>query len=310
MGDHKLIFVGPVGAGKTTAIATLSDHDIISTDAKATDITGQRKATTTVALDYGSLQTGSQKIKLYGAPGQIRFSFMWDVLANELAADTAAVILMLDNTRNAPQRDLAFYVKEFKTLIEDSQLIVAITHTDEKPTPTLAHYHTWLEQLGVSASVLFADARDHEQLLQLLHKALPEVVAAPNMPVTPTSHDAPQSAPAPYQESIKMKDTILNDVMKIRGVTGAILANPMGDILNSSNEDPALEEYLGYIAGMIPAFQSASSFDTARSIHLKSQQGENLTVFIEQEQILGVLSAQRASLRSVKQQVEDLLQWS
>ena len=53
--DNKIIFAGPVGAGKTTAIGAISDIAPVTTDARASDMTLNRKDTTTVALDYGVL---------------------------------------------------------------------------------------------------------------------------------------------------------------------------------------------------------------------------------------------------------------
>ena len=34
---YKLVFAGPVGAGKTTAIQSLSDIEVVRTEASATD---------------------------------------------------------------------------------------------------------------------------------------------------------------------------------------------------------------------------------------------------------------------------------
>ena len=48
---YKIVFAGPVGAGKTTAIKSLSDIEVVSTDARATDDVKLMKATTTVAMD-------------------------------------------------------------------------------------------------------------------------------------------------------------------------------------------------------------------------------------------------------------------
>ncbi|HNC18758.1 MAG TPA: GTP-binding protein, partial [Accumulibacter sp.] len=50
---NKIIFSGTVGAGKSTAIASLSDIPPVATEALATDATAQLKKTTTVAMDYG-----------------------------------------------------------------------------------------------------------------------------------------------------------------------------------------------------------------------------------------------------------------
>ena len=49
MAENKIIFTGPVGVGKTTAIAALSDDPPIKTDARASDMTTSMKSHTTVA---------------------------------------------------------------------------------------------------------------------------------------------------------------------------------------------------------------------------------------------------------------------
>lgn len=53
MRENKIIFTGPVGVGKTTAIAAISDEALVQTDASASDMTLDRKRNTTVAMDYG-----------------------------------------------------------------------------------------------------------------------------------------------------------------------------------------------------------------------------------------------------------------
>jgi len=62
MSQYKIIFTGPVGAGKTTAINSISDSPPIKTDAAASDMTKSRKAATTVAMDYGIMNlVGGEK---------------------------------------------------------------------------------------------------------------------------------------------------------------------------------------------------------------------------------------------------------
>ena len=74
MAQHKIIFAGPVGAGKTTAIGAISDIPPITTDAVASDMTANRKPNTTVAMDYGLMKLdGLERVHLYGTPGQERF---------------------------------------------------------------------------------------------------------------------------------------------------------------------------------------------------------------------------------------------
>jgi len=78
---NKIIFAGPVGVGKTSAITAVSDIPPAATEAMATDETMAIKSNTTVAMDYGILNLDNgEKVHLYGTPGQERFSFMWDIL--------------------------------------------------------------------------------------------------------------------------------------------------------------------------------------------------------------------------------------
>ena len=57
-------------------------------------MTVHRKGQTTVAMDYGTLQLDAQtKVHLYGTPGQERFDFMWEILAQ----GGLGLVLLLDN---------------------------------------------------------------------------------------------------------------------------------------------------------------------------------------------------------------------
>lgn len=71
MTHYKIIFTGPVGSGKTTAISALSDTPVLNTDEIASDMTRNRKPTTTVAMDFGVMKLdGDDQVLLYGTPGQ------------------------------------------------------------------------------------------------------------------------------------------------------------------------------------------------------------------------------------------------
>lgn len=74
----KLVVSGPVGAGKTTFIQSLSETEVIDTDEWSSEDIG--KARTTVALDFGTFTLDSNPIHLFGTPGQDRFDFMWEIL--------------------------------------------------------------------------------------------------------------------------------------------------------------------------------------------------------------------------------------
>jgi uncharacterized protein len=167
--DRKIIFTGPVGAGKTTAIASISDIEPIRTDEAASDMTARRKSATTVAMDYGMIRLGpTEKVHLYGTPGQERFDFMWDILTQ----GGVGLILLLDNTRPAPFHDLKFYISAFRNFIDSTRLVVGITQMDAKQSPTLDDYAAHMAELDVLAPVFEIDARKREDVSALIQALL------------------------------------------------------------------------------------------------------------------------------------------
>lgn len=173
---NKIIFTGPVGAGKTTAIASLSDIPPVSTDAAASDMTKTRKSATTVALDYGVMNLpGGEKIHLYGTPGQERFDFMWDILTT----GGIGLVLLLDNTRADPFQDVRFFTSKFRDFIDATSLVVGVTQMDLSPKPPLEEYHKQFEQLGLKPPIFEIDGRvraDVALLVQALLYAIDPVL--------------------------------------------------------------------------------------------------------------------------------------
>ncbi|RUM94169.1 MAG: GTP-binding protein [Thiothrix sp.] len=165
MKDKKIIVTGPVGAGKTTAIQTISDIQMVNTDEKASDITKAKKPRTTVAMDYGYVNLGEhERVHLYGTPGQKRFDFMWEVLSE----GALGLILLLDNSKPKPQKDLALYTRFFKDNIKKGKLVIGVTMFDKKTTPTLDDYRQWIDGLSIDAPVFSVDARVHQDVYSLV----------------------------------------------------------------------------------------------------------------------------------------------
>lgn len=170
MSAYKIIFTGPVGAGKTTAIGALSDITPVSTDRLASDMTRERKAETTVALDYGlvNLAEGAT-IHLYGTPGQERFDFMWEILIE----GGIGLVLLIDNSRPDPFVDLRFFIKAFRSFIDRSGLVVGVTRTDIRAQPAIEDYYQEMSVLNMSTVPVFeVDARKRKDVSMLVEALL------------------------------------------------------------------------------------------------------------------------------------------
>ena len=164
-GVPKIIFAGPVGVGKTTSIATVSDIPPVTTEARASDDTADLKENTTVAMDYGTLNLeGGQKVHLYGTPGQDRFDFMWDILTQ----GGIGLVLLLDNSREDPLADMEFYLNAFKDFISEREVVVGVTRMDGSPRPGIYSHQTKLKELGLNAPVFEVDGRNKHDMKTLL----------------------------------------------------------------------------------------------------------------------------------------------
>ncbi len=131
MKQIKFIFTGPPGAGKTTAIAAISEFPPVSTDVLSTDDLAKTKEKTTVAMDFGQITLDNGlKIGLYGTPGQERFRFMWEILVQ----GGLGLIVLIDNRRPDPLKDLEIYLDNFSEFIDKTDAVIGITCSDVKET--------------------------------------------------------------------------------------------------------------------------------------------------------------------------------
>lgn len=161
----KIVFAGPVGSGKTTAIRSLSDIDVVNTDAVASDVVRSIKSTTTVAMDYGLMRLDSgDQVRLYGTPGQKRFDFMWDILTEH----ALGLVLMLKASNPDPVSDLRFYVKEFRGLIDHTALVVGLTHADIAGPMVRDSVAQAMRELDLPPTVMDADARRPDHMAKLV----------------------------------------------------------------------------------------------------------------------------------------------
>lgn len=160
----KIVFSGPMGAGKTQAIATLSDISVVSTEVKNTDLHINAKALTTVGMDYGemTLEDGIS-IGLYGTPGQERFNFIWPILSQ----GAMGVIILIDHAAQDPVADLAHYLDIFSKIYQGN-IVVGISQLDKMPERDFAIYRDWLSSQQKNLPVFPVDMRQREDVLLLV----------------------------------------------------------------------------------------------------------------------------------------------
>ena len=161
--QYKIVFAGAMGAGKSAAIKTISQIEVLSTEAINTDTAAHQKSLTTVGIDYGEIILEDDiKVGLYGTPGQERFNFMWSVICK----GALGTILLIDHSIDDPITALNEYLTTFKEI--STNIIIGITHVDEKATQNTSIYRDWQQKQQHTYPLFFVDARAKEDVLLLV----------------------------------------------------------------------------------------------------------------------------------------------
>jgi len=155
----KIVISGPVGAGKTALVKTLSDIPALTTDERSSIDIGKPEITT--AMDFGIVELNGTLVYLFGTPGQIRFSFMWE----ELMKGVSGYIFLVDGSN---PDGLSEAVKMLKTFREkyDCPFIVGVTKRDLDSSLSLKEIAL---RLGVPEGLIMeVNATDRESAERLL----------------------------------------------------------------------------------------------------------------------------------------------
>ncbi|HEY68535.1 MAG TPA: ATP/GTP-binding protein [Thermoflexia bacterium] len=106
----KMVVTGPFAAGKTQFIQTISEIDVVETERKITRPEERLKDQTTVAMDFGRITVDDDLVLyLFGTPGQRRFDFMWEILAEGMLG----FIVLLDSVRPETFREARRILETF-----------------------------------------------------------------------------------------------------------------------------------------------------------------------------------------------------
>ncbi|MBL8265325.1 GTP-binding protein [Steroidobacter sp.] len=167
--ELKIVFTGPMGAGKTTAITAVSDFPPVSTEMRNNDQQSFAKESTTVALDLGQigLEDGTV-VRLYGTPGQERFSFMWEIIGR----GAMGVILLLDGSSPAVLDDLKTYTEVFRRIAPEQPFVIGVGRTRPDDNAQIEACMRVLEALQFSAPMFSVDVRKREDVLLLIETLL------------------------------------------------------------------------------------------------------------------------------------------
>jgi len=172
--ELKIVISGTTGSGKSTAIHAVSEILAVSADVRNTD-PNLAKELTTAGLDYGEITLdNSEKLRLYGTPGQERFEFMWRILAN----GALGIILLIDNNCTDPLAEMDIYLSALVKEGQRTPCVVALTHTDEGDYQhNMNKLAAYLESKGALYPVVAADVRQSEQVVGLMELLLLQIEA-------------------------------------------------------------------------------------------------------------------------------------
>jgi len=165
----KLVFAGPVGAGKSTAIATLAESPPVSTEMPLLDAVSGDKTTTTVALDFAtSVLDDGTPLFLYGLPGQDHFEFMRGIVME----GAVGALIMLDARAADIATTCIGWIDALSAI--DKQLPVAfgVTHSDLAPEFSLHPVRMAMRERGLAVPVFTVDARDRGHMAHLVRALL------------------------------------------------------------------------------------------------------------------------------------------
>ncbi len=171
MREYKILFTGTTGAGKTTAIKAVSETAPVVTDVANTDSSIVKKQTT-VGLDFGLLTLDNgDRIRLFGTPGQGRFSFLWSILA----VNAIGMIILIDNSRPDPRADLKMYLDAFAKYLANIPCVIGVGRMDTHPHPNIDEYADLLALRNLPLPVIDVDVRQREDVILMIDMLLAQI---------------------------------------------------------------------------------------------------------------------------------------
>lgn len=172
MDEFKILFVGPTGAGKTTAIAAVSEITVVSTEALRTSLDTDSdnsqlipKNMVTIGIDYGEFSfDDGKRVRLYGVPGQSRFDFLWDLIHK----GSHGIIILFDISSNTYMSEIDFFINRFKDALLTEKCIIGISKYSDFYESRVTELLDFMDAMNISVPVIAVDIRDKQDVLKLL----------------------------------------------------------------------------------------------------------------------------------------------
>ncbi|OIO60514.1 MAG: hypothetical protein COX57_07265 [Alphaproteobacteria bacterium CG_4_10_14_0_2_um_filter_63_37] len=181
--ERRVVFVGPFGVGKTTALRAISDIAVVDTDVFTAERhkANPEKARTTVGFDYGEIKLDEkQRIALFGLPGQYRFDAMWQTFL----PSAVAVVLWVYGDAPQAERDLGIWLEVLRRYIAPEVLSVAVTRmTEPVEEEQLEGFYNVLAQFNPLAPLICADPRRPEDVRSAVAMAL-SAISVPDLEIS------------------------------------------------------------------------------------------------------------------------------
>jgi small GTP-binding protein len=119
----KMVITGPFSSGKTEFIRSISEIEVVSTERGiASEAEREVKDATTVAMDFGRITVDDDLVLyLFGTPGQRRFDFMWEILAEGMLG----FIVMVDSAKPETFREAKSILETFRAYAPTPYVVAA-----------------------------------------------------------------------------------------------------------------------------------------------------------------------------------------
>jgi uncharacterized protein len=120
----KMVITGPFSSGKTEFIRSISEIEVVQTEKGISKDTAESrvKEQTTVAMDFGRITVDDDLVLyLFGTPGQRRFDFMWEILAEGMLG----FVVMVDSAKPETFREAKSILETFRAYAPTPYVVAA-----------------------------------------------------------------------------------------------------------------------------------------------------------------------------------------